>query len=225
MALLRTTTSPFEPIFARHAGAIPQPYLRSLAFKESGFRPEVVHPRSRATGLFQITATALKSFNDANRSELALPHLTNPEMNTRVAVHHLKSVINVYRRYRSLAPDWSSRRWVELLTLGWNAGHNAVAALAAQMEASGIPSERITVESVSELARATGRAPYVADPARVTWAKSVASLFLGGGEAPAPGNGLMASMMPGTEGGGTVVLVLALATAGAVAVFGRKATR
>jgi hypothetical protein len=142
-----------------------------------------------------------------------------------VAVHHLKSVINVYRRYRSLAPDWSSRRWVELLTLGWNAGHNAVASLAAQMETSGIPIERITVDSVSELARATGRAPYVADPARVSWAKSVASLFLGGGEVPSRGNTLMASMIPGTGQGGTVMLAVALVAAGAVAVFGRKAER
>ena len=225
MALQRTTTSPFEPIFARHAGVIPQPYLRSLAYKESGFRPDVVHPRSRATGLFQITATALKSFNDANRSALALAHLTSPETNTQVAVHHLKSVINVYRRYRSLAPDWSSRRWVELLTLGWNAGHNAVASLAAQMEATGLPPERITVDTVGQLARATGRAQYVADPARVAWAKAVASLFLGGGEVPSSSTPLMASMIPGTGGGGPLMLAFAVVTAGAVAVFGRKGER
>jgi hypothetical protein len=140
-----------------------------------------------------------------------------------VAVHQLGNVVNVYRRYRSLVPDWSSRRWVELLTLGWNAGHNAIATLAAQMEAAGMPPERITVDTVSQLARATGRAQYVADPARVSWAKSVATLFLGGGEVPTTNSPMMASMLPDAGGGGgKVAIVFALITAGAIAVFGRR---
>src|SRR4051794_38516140 len=116
MALQRTATSPFEPIFARYAGAIPLPYLRSLSYSESSFRPDLVHPQSHATGLFQITNSALKGYNAANKKAFTLANLTDPELNTRVAVSHLGNVINVYRKHRSLAPDWSSRRWIELLT-------------------------------------------------------------------------------------------------------------
>lgn len=220
MALQRTATSPFEPIFARHAGAIPQAYLRSLAYKESGFRPHIVHPTSRATGLFQITTPALQDFNVRNRTALALTHLLDPELNTRVAVQHLGNLVNAYRRVRSLAPDWSNRRWLELLTLGWNSGHNAVISLASQLEASGIPPERITADTVSELARATGRAKYVADPARVAWSKSVASMFLGGGVVPQGRSPLIASMIPDGSGGG-LALAFGLAMAGVVG-FAKK---
>jgi Transglycosylase SLT domain len=50
------TMGPESP-FAKYAGVVPENFLRILAFKESGFRPEVVHPKSHATGLFQITST------------------------------------------------------------------------------------------------------------------------------------------------------------------------
>lgn len=222
MALQRTTTSPFEATFARYAGAIPQDFLRTLAYRESSLRPDQVHPKSQATGLFQITKPALAGFNAATGSKLTLANLTDPDVNTRAAVHHLTSVINTYRRHRSLAPDWTSRRWVELLTLGWNAGHNAIATLASKMEKGGLPDERITVDTVSQLARASGNGKYVADPARVTWSKSVASLFLGGGAIPSGGAPLTASILPGA-GGGTAALIFTLLTAGAVLAFGRRA--
>lgn len=220
MALARTASSPFEGHFARHGGAIPQAYLRSLAYRESGFRPDIVHPTSRATGLFQITAPALTGFNQKKGSALQLAHLVDPELNTRVAVHHLGDVINVYRRHRSLQPDWTSRRWVELLTLGWNAGHNALARIVARMEASNIPPERITVDSVSQVARGLGAAKYVADPARVAWAKSVASLFDGGGAVPSRGGPLVAGIAGG--GGPLALIMLGLAGAIAFAASGKK---
>ena len=113
------TTGPDSP-FARYAGVVPENYLRVLSFKESGFRPDVVHPKSHATGLFQITSTALNTFNQRNSTNVTLPQLVDPDLNTRVASQHLAGVINVYKRYRSLQPDWTSRRWLELLPLGWN---------------------------------------------------------------------------------------------------------
>ena len=174
------TTGPGS-VFAKYSGVVPENYLRVLAYKESGFRPDVVHPQSKATGLFQITNTALSSFNQRNATSLQLPQLVDPELNTQVASQHLAGVINVYKKYRSLQPDWNSRRWLELLTLGWNAGHNAVASIAARMEATGLPIDRINVDTVSQAAAAIGgKAKYVGDAARVAWSKSVAGKFLGG---------------------------------------------
>ena len=216
-----SAASPFDALFAKYAGAIPRDYLRALAYRESAFRPDIVHPTSRATGLFQITSTALASFNQRNHTGLVLANLTDPELNTRVAAQHLAGVINVYRRYRSTQPDWKSSRWVELLTLGWNAGHNAIATIVGKMEASGIPPDRITVDSVSQVAAGLGTGKYVADPARVAWSKSVAALYLGGG--PAAPKGLYASMVPGTRGGGGGALfVVALLIAGAIALVAKK---
>ena len=174
------TMGPESP-FARYAGVVPENFLRILAFKESGFRPEVVHPKSHATGLFQITSTALNTFNQRNRSNVGLAQLVDPDLNTRVASQHLAGVIKVYKKYRSLQPDWTSRRWLELLTLGWNAGHNAIANIAGRMEAAGIPNERINIVTIRQTAESVGgSSKYVADPARVSWSKSVAAMFLGG---------------------------------------------
>jgi hypothetical protein len=209
LPIVRTNASAFEAVFARYAGPIPLAYLRSLAYKESGFRPDVVHPTSKATGLFQITRPALKDFNGRRGTRYVLEHLKNPELNTAVAAQHLASVIATYSRHPALLPDWSSRRWVELLTIGWNAGHNAVVSLVSKLAASRIPPERITVEAVSQLARATGKGKYVADPKRVAWAKAVATMFLGGGVVPAPAGPrtgpLVARMGPGGGGVGAAV--------------------
>lgn len=226
MALSGTTNSPYEPIFAKYAGAIPQAYLRTLAYKESSFKADVVHPQSNATGLFQITSICLQGFNKAKGTNYKLAQLKDPTLNTIVAVHHLGHVISTYAQVRSLAPDWTSRRWLELLTLGWNAGHNAIIGLAKQMEAAGLPPERITIDAASQLARATGKAKYVAEPDRVAWSKTVATMFLGGGIIPTGKSRLrqLAAMLPTIPAaqGGSIAVAFALAAAGAALILRKK---
>jgi hypothetical protein len=226
MASTGTTTSPYEPIFAKYAGAIPQAYLRTLSYKESGFRADVVHPQSNATGLFQITSTCLQGFNKAKGTAYKLAQLKDPTLNTIVAVFHLGHVVDAYSRVRSLAPNWGNQRWLELLTLGWNAGHNAIIGLATQMEKAGLAPERITVDSASQLARATGKAKYVAEPDRVAWSKTVATMFLGGGVIPTGRSRIrqladMLPALPASRGGG-IALAFALAAAGTVLVLRKK---
>jgi hypothetical protein len=175
-------TSTLDLVFAKYAGLVPETFLRTLAYKESSLRPDAVHPTSKATGLFQITSTALNSFNQRNGTNYQLQQLVDPDLNTKVASQHLASIINGYKKLRSLKPDWTNRRWLELLILGWNAGHNAVASIVSRMESSGIPDERINVDTVSQAAATIGgKAKYVGDSGRVAWAKSVASKYLGGG--------------------------------------------
>lgn len=214
MPLQRSTGSPYDDLFAQNAGPIPQTFLRSLAYRESSLRPDMVHPTSHATGLFQITTSALTSFNDRQGSGFQLAHMVDPALNTKVAVDHLKSIVAVYRRYRSLQPDWTSRRWVELLVLGWNAGHNAVARLAAQLEASGLPNDRITVDTVGDLARSSGTAKYVGDAGRISWAKSVASLYLDNGGRIPTGGGRFTVLTAGVPDSGPLALVAAVAVVG-----------
>jgi hypothetical protein len=88
------------------------------------------------------------------------------------------------------------------------------------MEAAGIQPDRINVDSVSQVASGLGTARFVADPARVAWAKSVAALFLGGA-APASRSVVQASLVP--TGGSLGKWALGLAALGAVvAVAGRS---
>lgn len=181
-----------DELFRRHAGSIPVSYLRALAYHESGFNPRIVNPKSNATGLFQITSVALADFNREQGTRHELTELTDPDLVTRVAVRHLGNVIKVYGSVASLKPDWTSRRFIELLTLGWNAGHNAVVRLVKSLEAQGIPQERVTVDTVGQLASKL-RVPYVSEPARLAWAKAVATSAL----SPLPGTGNVATAPQG----------------------------
>ena len=166
-----------DDLFGRNAGSIPVFYLRALAYHESGFNPQNVNPKSNATGLFQITSVALADFNKASGTNHGMAALVDPNLATKVAVRHLSAIINLYATVASLRADWSSRRFIELLTFGWNSGHNAVVRLAKLLEAQGVKGERVTVDTVGQLAGKL-KVPYVSEPARISWAKTVASTAL-----------------------------------------------
>lgn len=177
-----------DDLFGRYAGPIPLPYLRALAYHESGLNPRNVNPKSNATGLFQITAKALADYNKASGTAHRLAELVNPELATKVAVRHLAAILKLYSEVPSLRPDWASRRFIELLTFGWNSGHNGVARLAKALEAQGISGDRVNVDTIGQLAAKTA-VPYLSEPARISWAKTVARSTL---SAPSPRGPLVA---------------------------------
>jgi hypothetical protein len=201
-----------DGLFARHAGPIPVPFLRALAYHESGFNPRNVNAKSNATGLFQITAVALADFNRQNGTKHGLADLVDAELATRVAVRHLGEILKLYATVSSLRPDWTSRRFLELLVFGWNSGHNGVARLAKALEAQGIGADRVTVDTVGQLATTT-KVPYLSEPARISWAKTVATTAL----TPLPGEAVAASPTSARPGFAAVAtpVVLAAAVVGA----------
>ena len=174
----------YDDLFARHAGQLPVAYLRALAWYESGLNPRAVHPKGSATGLFQVTKIALDDFNKRNGTRHTLANLGDPELSTKVATSHINHILALYGAVRSLKPDWQNRRFVELLTLGWNGGHNAVLKLVRTLEGQGIPADRITADTVSQLAGKL-KIPYLSDPQRAAWARRVAAAYLPGTRAPA----------------------------------------
>lgn len=176
-AVVGAKNATLRAIFAKYGGEIPAAYLATLAKKESGHNPAIINPASHATGLFQITMPALSAYNKRNGTAWTLSQLFDADRNTMVAADHLKAVVRSYRRFKSLTPDWSSRRWVELLTLGWNAGDGAITTVAQQLDAAGRP---VTVDTVSQAAAAAPSAltRYIAEPGRVQWSKQVADLYL-----------------------------------------------
>jgi hypothetical protein len=164
-------------IFSRHAAGLPVEFLKALAYHESGLDPTKVNPTSNATGLFQITAPVLSDFNQAFKATHTLTDLKDPELAATVAVFHLKRIIAHWKDSPALAADFGQRRFVELLTLGWNAGPNAVLRLAHRLAAIPLPVARITIDAVHEAARAVAPESFVARPERVAWAKRVAATY------------------------------------------------
>jgi soluble lytic murein transglycosylase-like protein len=192
---MRSRENPFEALFAEQAGSIPVGFLTALALHESGFDPNAVNPKSKATGLFQITQVALDAYNGRHKTTHALDELKDPALSTKVAVDHIGRILLAYARHPALQIDWQSRRFLELLVYGWNAGHNGVAGLVGKLEAGGLPAERITVETVRQLAAKTSRSPYLASPSRAAWARAVATSYLGeSGEPSSPAVASVASM-------------------------------
>jgi membrane-bound lytic murein transglycosylase MltF len=186
--------SPFEPLFAEHAGDLPVALLCALAFHESSFNPRDVNPAG-AYGLFQITRPALDGYNARHATNHEPADLLDPELNTTIAVDHLQRILATYAQHPALQTDWASRRFVELLVFGWNAGHNGVARIVARMEASGLSPDRITIDTVTQLA-APGT--HLASPKNVGYAKAVTRTYFGetvtgGGGGAAGGEGPVAS--------------------------------
>jgi hypothetical protein len=176
----RAEQGPLLALFEQYAPAgVPQKYLYALASRESSLDPTLVNPKSRATGLFQITSTVVRDYNAHHGTAYTLEELVNPELATVLATWLISRIVKLLAKHPSTRPDFTSRRFVELVTLAWNSGQNGVARLVGILEENGIPDSRITVDAVREAAIAAKAGPYLADPNRVAWAKSVAALYLG----------------------------------------------
>jgi hypothetical protein len=175
----RMAQGPLLALFEQYApSGVPQKYLYALASRESSLDPSLVNPKSRATGLFQITGTVVRDYNAHHGTAYTLDDLVNPELATVLATWLISRIVKVLAKHPSTRPDFTSRRFVELVTFAWNSGHNGVARLVGILEENGIPDYRITVDAIREAAIAAKAGPYLSDPNRVAWAKSVAALYL-----------------------------------------------
>lgn len=213
----RIAPRPLLALFQRYApDGVPETYLLALASRESSLDPTLVNPKSRATGLFQITDTVLRDYNAKRGTSFKLDDLRTPELATAIATWHIGRIVKLLAKHPATRPDFTSRRFVEILTFGWNAGQNGVAGLVGALEAQGVPNERVTIDALRDAAEAAGRGPYLTDQNRVAWAKSVAALFLGDRQRT-----LLASAA-GVAGSGTPAAIgltaAGLVAAGAIAV-------
>ena len=213
-------TNPFQKILVDLAAGIPPRYLAAVAHHESSFDPKATN--GGATGLFQITPVVLKDYNAQHGTSYGRSDLLDPVFNTRVAVDHIHHILDLYSTIPALRPDWADRRWVELLTLGWNAGHSGVARVVQEMRRAGVPPERTTVDTVHAAALAMQYPGHLADAKHARFAKVVTASFLGDKE-PVPG------VAGGGGGAGTAVALLAplgaLAIGNSVLEAGHATTR
>lgn len=209
----------WDPIIERYAGSVPVAYIRALVHGESGGDSQKENPNSHAAGLLQITEIVRRDWNQAHPdAPVSKDQLFDPAINVRIGAALLNRIVQVYARHRTLQPDWTSRRYAELVTLGWNAGYSdrgGVGLAVGELEKAGAQIADVTVDAVARVAAGLGSAArFVARPDRVSYAKAVADLYLGSRRAQ-----VVASQ---GHGGGTGPVVLAALGLLGLAHFGRR---
>jgi hypothetical protein len=175
-------TRTFDPLFAAFGPTLPTAYLRALAAHESNMQPTGINGAGR--GLFAVVAIKLQDFNQRHGTHFSLDDLMNPVVNVQVAAGFLRdAVVASYAKNHpdvaNLREDWSNPRFVELMTLGWNAGYSELAGVgrvAAFLEHQG--RRDITLDLVQANASAAGASPTLADPRRARFCRDVTATYL-----------------------------------------------
>jgi hypothetical protein len=207
----------WDPVIARYAERVPVAFIRALIHGESGGNSQKENPSSHAAGLLQITEIVRKDWNAAHAgAPVSRSDLFDPEINVRIGAALLNRIVQVYRKHPTLSPDWTSRRYAELVALGWNAGYSnasGVGLAVTELEAAGATPDDVTVDTVARVAAALPNAsPFVSRPERVAYAKAIADLYLGSKRAP----------VVAARGGGAGPVVIAFLGALGLAHFGRR---
>lgn len=170
-------THKYDVIFGPHKGDIPLAYMRALSWGESRLNPLSVHKKSKATGLLQVTRVVLDSYNKRHDTKHKLSGLTDPTLNVKMASETLNRILRAYRK-EGLKPNWDSRNWVALFTLGWNAGYSKKAGLLKVARALRLEGTPITLANVAKKAKEMeGVVPYLSMPRRLAWSNRVAKKF------------------------------------------------
>jgi soluble lytic murein transglycosylase-like protein len=207
----------WDPVIQRFAGNVPVAFIRALVHGESGGDSQKENRVSHAAGLLQITDIVRRDWNGAHpEAPVSRSDLFDPEINVRIGAALLNRIVQNYRRHPTLKADWSSRRYPELVALGWNAGYSdraGVGLAATELEAAGARPADVTVDSVARVAGGLPQASrFVSLPERVTYAKAVADLYLGSKAAP----------VVAARSGATGPIVIAVLGVLGLAHFGRR---
>ena len=207
----------WDPVIEKYAGRVPVAFIRALVHGESGGNSQKENPSSHAAGLLQITEIVRQDWNSAHAdAPVSREQLFDPEINVRLGAALLNRIVQVYGHHPTMRPDWKSRRYAELVALGWNAGYSdrgGVGLAVTELEAAGAKPDDVTVDSVARVATELPAASrFVSNTDRIAYAKAVADLYLGSRRAPVvAGRGSVAGP----------VVVAALGAFG-LAHFGRK---
>lgn len=176
----RRVSARFDALFRRYGRGLPVAYLRSLGKRESNLDP--ADRTGPAWGLLQVMEVVRRDYNERHGTDYARTDLLEPRINIAIATDLLKRIIASYARNHPATPnlqlDWSNRRFVELLTFGWNAGYSergGVGRVARFLEAEGRAGE-ITIDTIHEAAATAGASRHLSNPKKVRWCKSVARL-------------------------------------------------
>lgn len=190
----------YDALFARYAGAVPVPYLRALAQRESGMRADLVMPggSGSARGLMQVVGVLRSDYNDRHGTTYTPDDLLDPAVSVKICAWLLNQIVKQYAKnfpnVAAMQPNWGSRDYVALVTAGWNAGYSrggGVQRVVAYLVAHGIP---VTHASVFRYAAQAGAVRWLQMDERRRWQQSVAALYL---EQPDRSGGLISMLLSG----------------------------
>jgi hypothetical protein len=185
MATERTVVTPprnFDSTFEKYRGSIPLEYLRALAIVSGGgeFKPN--NSSSDAAGLFMISPGALAAYGTSVGRTYRPTDLADIQLSTQVVVWLINNVKNYFSlNYpKSLGENWEKPNYVAVVTLGFKVGHseNGGVGDAAKIIESLYP-EKMSVDSIAEVAKLKGHASYIYSPKWTSFAKDVANLYAG----------------------------------------------
>jgi hypothetical protein len=180
-------TQKYDYLFAKYGGEIPVPFLRALAYSESGMKPDSelrkgFDPKTRRYtkgkrkgkydrywGLLQVDSyqDELDSFNRRHGTNFAREHLFDAETNIRIGLDKLHRILRAYKQWSrkhdisNLWPSWSNPEFVKLFTAGWNSGYSRSAGvqyMAAWLAKRDIP---VTHDNVFKYGERAGASRFV----------------------------------------------------------------
>lgn len=117
-------TDVFDPVYRAGCPGIPVYYLRALAKYESDSNPRSAN-YGQGVGLLQVVESVRTEYNERNGTSYTKTDLLDPWINAAIACSLLTRIKNYYAvNYRRAFPraSWNDRRFVEVITLAWNAG-------------------------------------------------------------------------------------------------------
>ena len=171
----------YDAIFREHGRGLPIAYLRSLVKRESNLNPRSA--KGAAWGLMQVIEVVRKDYNKRHSTRYTRNDLLDPRINVTIGADLLVRIIASYGRNHPDVPNlqetWNNRRFVELLTFGWNAGYSergGVGKVARYLEQQGRHDD-ITIDTIHGAARAARASRHLSNVRKVRWCKGVAGLF------------------------------------------------
>lgn len=173
-------TNRFDGSFGRHCHGIPIPYLRALAKNESTFDP--LDDSGPAWGLLQVTEVVRHGYNKRFRTDYSREDLLKTEINVKIACELIgriaKTLPKKHPRALPRGVDWESPRFVEIVTLGWNAGYSEAAGIGRVLgilEQEGVPPSMVNIDTIHQVALRNRRVTrHLRNPDKVNWSRKVA---------------------------------------------------
>lgn len=174
-------TRRFDDLFKLHGRGVPVAYLRALAHAESGMNPD------DRLGLINVVPIALADYNQRHPSAPFTPEdMRDPAKNVQVAADILRTMIDSLRRHHpdvpNLVEDWSNRRFVELASFSWNAGHSELHGVGRVVRFLKTPPivvrpADITIDSVFDAAWSARASAHLSNPRKRDYSKGVAASY------------------------------------------------
>jgi hypothetical protein len=210
-------TPSFDALFEKYRDDVPASFLKALASKASGLNPN--------KNLFGVSAAALEAFNSKMKESHNPNELTDPALNTRVAVYIIKNVVDYFAANYpdKLMRQWANPEYVALVTHAYNVGYKDSGLGKPMASIYKSNPDKLNLDNIAAVAKQSGiknESTYA--PKFLTFAKEVAKLSTANQAlSPSSPDSLTVPPPPSKGLGGMAIAALVFVPIAAL-VFGRK---